>query len=176
MICNPRRGLPSRGCCKWWTRGWDSLVPSTVWWLIIFLPRLLFLRNNLSLNGGAKMLSHPRVRHHRMRQHFPRRANFGYRSVSSGRKYLCTDLYKFIYLRLFINFHIHSRDFVIFVVRHFGTSLQYGNQFIYQSLPRLLSLWLDYGTGVVEMEKREKSQNVRQGKVQGMRNVLVKTQ
>ena len=31
----------------------------------------------LALNGGAKMLSHPRVRHHRMRQHFPRRANFG---------------------------------------------------------------------------------------------------
>ena len=25
MICNPRRGLPSRGCCKSWTRGWDSL-------------------------------------------------------------------------------------------------------------------------------------------------------
>ena len=48
MICNPQRGLPSRGCCKsccnihdWaslvvdcksWTLGWDSLVPSTVWW------------------------------------------------------------------------------------------------------------------------------------------------
>ena len=29
--CNPRRGLPSRGCCKSWTRGWDSLVPSTMW-------------------------------------------------------------------------------------------------------------------------------------------------
>ena len=40
----------------------------------------------LALNDGAKMLSHPRVRYHRMRQHFPRRANFGYRSVSSGRK------------------------------------------------------------------------------------------
>ena len=118
MICNPRRGLPSRGCCKSWTRGWDSLVPSTVWWLIIFLPRLLFLIINpiltsfelyklsamaplptvtscywwrrdviiyLALNDGTKMLSHPRVRQHRMRQHFPRRAKFGYRSVSSGR-------------------------------------------------------------------------------------------
>ena len=30
MICNPRRGLPSRGCRKSWTRGWDSLVPSGV--------------------------------------------------------------------------------------------------------------------------------------------------
>ena len=45
MICNPRRGLPTRGCCKSWTRGWDSNVPSTMWWLIIFLPRLLFLIN-----------------------------------------------------------------------------------------------------------------------------------
>ena len=46
MICNPQRGLPSRGCCKSWTRGWDFLVPSTMWRLIIFLPRLLFLINN----------------------------------------------------------------------------------------------------------------------------------
>ena len=46
MICNPRRGLPSRGCCKSWTRGWDSLVPYTVWWLIIFLPCILFSINN----------------------------------------------------------------------------------------------------------------------------------
>ena len=46
MICNPQRGLPSCGCCKSWTRGWDSLVPATMWWLIIFLPRLLFLINN----------------------------------------------------------------------------------------------------------------------------------
>ena len=102
------------GCCKSWTRGWDSLVPSTMWWLIIFLPRTFqhrfsctkhsamaplptttswyWLRRDviiyLALNDGAKMLSHPRLRHHRMRQHFPRRAKFGYRSVSSGRKYI----------------------------------------------------------------------------------------
>ena len=53
MICNPRRGMPSRGCCKSWTRGWDSLVPSIMWWLIIFLPRLLFLINNpISMSFG----------------------------------------------------------------------------------------------------------------------------
>ena len=116
MICKPRRGLPSRACCKSWTRGWDSLVPSTMWLLIIFLPRpfqrrfsctkhsamaplptitpCYWLRRDviiyMALNGGVKMLSHPRVRHHRMRQHFPRRANFGYRSVSSGRKFFLT--------------------------------------------------------------------------------------
>ena len=42
MICNPRGGLLSHGCCKSWTWGWDSLFPSAMWWLIIFLPRLLF--------------------------------------------------------------------------------------------------------------------------------------
>ncbi|CAL8101166.1 unnamed protein product [Calicophoron daubneyi] len=29
---------------------------------------------------------------------------------------------------------------------HYGLALSYGSQFIYQSMPRLLSLWLDYGT------------------------------
>ena len=26
IICNPWRGFPSRGCCKSWARGWDSLA------------------------------------------------------------------------------------------------------------------------------------------------------
>ena len=40
-VCNPGRGLPSRGCCKSWTRGWDSRVSPSMWWLIIFsfLPK-----------------------------------------------------------------------------------------------------------------------------------------
>ncbi|KAA3672566.1 serine/threonine-protein kinase ATR, partial [Paragonimus westermani] len=29
---------------------------------------------------------------------------------------------------------------------HYGLALSYGSQFIYQSMPRLLCLWLDYGT------------------------------
>ena len=36
-ICNPRRSLPSRGCRKSWTRGWDSRVLPSMWCLIIFL-------------------------------------------------------------------------------------------------------------------------------------------
>ena len=36
-ICNPRRGLLSCACCKSWTQGWDSGVPPTTRWLIIFL-------------------------------------------------------------------------------------------------------------------------------------------
>ena len=28
---------------------------------------------------------------------------------------------------------------------HYGETLRFGNKFIYQSMPRLLSLWLDFG-------------------------------
>ena len=41
MICSSWRGLPICGCCKSWTQGWDSLIPSQCG--IIFLPCLLFL-------------------------------------------------------------------------------------------------------------------------------------
>ena len=36
-------------------------------------------------------------------------------------------------------------DFTKFVIKHYGTSLQYGSKYIFQSLPRLLTLWLDFG-------------------------------
>lgn len=45
------------------------------------------------------------------------------------------------------------------MVKNFGQSLQYGNKFIYQSMPRMLSLWLDFGAGVVEQEKKERSRS-----------------
>ena len=45
MICNPWRGLPSRGCRKSWTRGWNSLVPSCVV-IDYFSPTALFSINN----------------------------------------------------------------------------------------------------------------------------------
>lgn len=32
-------------------------------------------------------------------------------------------------------------------------ALQFGNQYIYQAMPRLLSLWLDFGAKVCECEK-----------------------
>ena len=52
---------------------------------------------------------------------------------------------------------VSYREVVVFVVKHFWQSLRYGNQYIYQSLPRLLSLWLDYGASVVEAEKKERA-------------------
>uniref|UniRef100_A0A8D0H3M6 FAT domain-containing protein n=1 Tax=Sphenodon punctatus TaxID=8508 RepID=A0A8D0H3M6_SPHPU len=44
-------------------------------------------------------------------------------------------------------------ELIKYIVLHFGRSLQYGNQFIYQSMPRMLSLWLDFGAKAYDCEK-----------------------
>ncbi|XP_014458350.1 serine/threonine-protein kinase ATR isoform X2 [Alligator mississippiensis] len=59
-------------------------------------------------------------------------------------------------------------DLIRYIVHHFGRSLQYGNQFIYQSMPRMLSLWLDFGAKGYECEKAGRSERVQ------MRNDLAK--
>ncbi|RTG89904.1 serine/threonine-protein kinase ATR [Schistosoma bovis] len=45
-------------------------------------------------------------------------------------------------------------------LKHYGLALSYGSQFIYQSMPRLLTLWLDYGQDSVrnfhELNKSQK--------------------
>uniref|UniRef100_H3ANL6 Serine/threonine-protein kinase ATR n=1 Tax=Latimeria chalumnae TaxID=7897 RepID=H3ANL6_LATCH len=51
-------------------------------------------------------------------------------------------------------------DLIRYIVFHFGRSLQYGNQYIYQSMPRMLSLWLDYGAKAFEWEKAMRSDRV----------------
>ena len=43
-------------------------------------------------------------------------------------------------------------EFLQFVLRHYGSALRYGNKYIYQCMPRLLSLWLDFGAKVTEEE------------------------
>ncbi|CAH8587334.1 unnamed protein product [Schistosoma turkestanicum] len=46
-------------------------------------------------------------------------------------------------------------------LKHYGLALSYGSQFIYQSMPRLLTLWLDYGQDSVrnfhELNKPQKN-------------------
>ncbi|XP_074649776.1 serine/threonine-protein kinase ATR-like [Tubulanus polymorphus] len=49
--------------------------------------------------------------------------------------------------------------FLMHIVQNFGKSLQCGNQYIYQSMPRMLTLWLDYGAQVAEEQKMKKSSN-----------------
>lgn len=36
------------------------------------------------------------------------------------------------------------------VIRHYGDSLRHGSHYIYQSMPRLLSVWMDFGAEVVK--------------------------
>ncbi|XP_061551565.1 serine/threonine-protein kinase ATR [Phycodurus eques] len=44
-------------------------------------------------------------------------------------------------------------NLIRYIVTYFGKALQFGNQFIYQAMPRMLSLWLDFGAKVCECEK-----------------------
>ncbi|EDV26576.1 uncharacterized protein TRIADDRAFT_54713 [Trichoplax adhaerens] len=37
-------------------------------------------------------------------------------------------------------------EFIPHVIKHYALSLQFGNKFIYESMPRLLTLWLDIGS------------------------------
>lgn len=32
------------------------------------------------------------------------------------------------------------------MINYFGKSLQYGSEYVYQSMPRMLSIWFDFGT------------------------------
>ncbi|KAJ7409859.1 hypothetical protein WISP_111676 [Willisornis vidua] len=59
-------------------------------------------------------------------------------------------------------------DLIRYIVHHFGRSLQYGNQFIYQSMPRMLSLWLDFGAKAYECDKASRSERLQ------MKNDLAK--
>lgn len=36
------------------------------------------------------------------------------------------------------------------MINYFGKSLEFGCEYIYQSLPRMLSCWLDYGTKLAQ--------------------------
>lgn len=52
----------------------------------------------------------------------------------------------------------------IHMINYFGKSLQYGSVYIYQSLPRLLSIWFDYGTRLLDVTvsqiKEERKNNL----------------
>lgn len=56
---------------------------------------------------------------------------------------------------LYILIHIIVKKSTMLIISFLYNcrSLQYGNQFIYQSMPRMLSLWLDFGAKAYEWEK-----------------------
>ncbi|XP_056112994.1 serine/threonine-protein kinase ATR isoform X2 [Rhinichthys klamathensis goyatoka] len=51
-------------------------------------------------------------------------------------------------------------NLIRYIVTYFGKALQFGNQYIYQAMPRMLTLWLDYGAKVFEFEKAGRSDRV----------------
>lgn len=72
------------------------------------------------------------------------------------------DLQYYMYISKFYLY----RECIQLVIQHFGLSLKYGSQHIYQSLPRMLSLWLDYG---VEVEEWISKPNRNESTVAGLR-------
>ncbi|XP_042558922.1 serine/threonine-protein kinase ATR [Clupea harengus] len=51
-------------------------------------------------------------------------------------------------------------NLIHYIIKYFGKALQFGNQYIYQAMPRMLSLWLDFGAKVYEVEKGGRSEHV----------------
>jgi hypothetical protein len=53
-----------------------------------------------------------------------------------------------------------------YVITNYGGSLVYGHRYIFQSMPRMLTLWLDFGADVARQQNSkertdEKTKNVR---------------
>ena len=69
---------------------------------------------------------------------------------------------------LYVYMLVACRDFIVQMLNNFGQSLEHGNQYIYESMPRMLSLWMDYGSEVAESETKPKNEVT----LQGMRAVL----
>ena len=53
---------------------------------------------------------------------------------------VCNGFFPFL-----LNFY---SEFLQFIIRHYGRALLYGNKYIYQCMPRMLTLWLDFGSVV----------------------------
>lgn len=48
------------------------------------------------------------------------------------------------------------RDFQEKMIIYYGRSLQYGCKFIHQSMPRMLTAWIDYATRLIGMQSPTK--------------------
>lgn len=72
------------------------------------------------------------------------------------------------YDRIFQNYTSEDRDnkgsdIQIHMINYFGKSMLYGSNYVYQSMPRMLSIWFDYGTRLLEANsptKDERKQNL----------------
>jgi hypothetical protein len=65
----------------------------------------------------------------------------------------CLKTFLIVPVNLALFFIYEYREIQVNMVNFYGKSLRYGCNYIYQSMPRMLSIWLDFGTSVSEMEK-----------------------
>jgi hypothetical protein len=65
-------------------------------------------------------------------------------------------------------------EFATAMMRYFGNTLMYGNHHIYQAMPKMLSLWLDYGASCYNMERRERASKALSQKLAVIRAHLAK--
>ncbi|XP_046670128.1 serine/threonine-protein kinase ATR-like [Homalodisca vitripennis] len=66
---------------------------------------------------------------------------------------VCFAQYKYKYLRTFSDnseFLTKTLEYQVDIIYYFGKSLEYGCEYIYQSMPRMLSIWLDFGTQLAQ--------------------------
>ena len=54
-------------------------------------------------------------------------------------------------------FNSSTANLAYLVCKQYGKSLAYGTKYLYQSLPRMLTLWLDLGTAVFNIENEYQS-------------------
>jgi hypothetical protein len=69
---------------------------------------------------------------------------------------------------------ISYREVQVNIVNFYGKSLRYGCSYIYQSMPRLLSIWLDFGTSLSEVEKDRNKTRAKLDTVTAMKTNLDK--
>ena len=55
-------------------------------------------------------------------------------------------------------------EYISEIISLYATSLEYGCQYIYQALPRMMSLWLDFGADYFELSCRQNSRDSAQNK------------
>lgn len=69
------------------------------------------------------------------------------------KSFVCLAQYKYKYLRTLSDgseFLPKTLEHQVHMINFFGKSLQFGCEYIYQSMPRMLSVWLDFGTQLAQ--------------------------
>lgn len=64
----------------------------------------------------------------------------------------CKLFYDIFTLSCFVNKFSYSGDYISLMVRNYAMALPYGTKYIYETLPKMISLWLDFADNVSKFE------------------------